>query len=173
MAFLKFLKKKEKPMEADLDVPPMPPPMEGDEEMGPLSDIPPPPPDFEELPPFPSPLEKEETFSKVELTLPEIPEEEALGEVEEFEGEAIVEKRPLPKEEPIEVTKPIFVRADKFKDILKEMGHIRGNIKENEAALIRVEDLKEDKEKEFEKWRSNLEDIQRKLTYADQALFKR
>ena len=62
MAFLKFLKKKEKPMEADLDVPPMPPPMEGDEEMGPLSDIPPPPPDFEELPPFPSPLEKKKKF---------------------------------------------------------------------------------------------------------------
>lgn len=166
MGFLRFLKKeKPKLIEGELDVPPVPPSVEKGEDLGLTSigeEIPPPPLlEEEKLPPFPSPVEEEREEAKPIEEL--IPKEVPVAEEE---------IRPPEKEEVIEEIKPIFVRAEKFKDILKEISNIKADLKKSENVIVSIDDLKDNKEGEFVKWHNTLDDIEKKLMLVDKILFK-
>jgi hypothetical protein len=68
--------------------------------------------------------------------------------------------------------KPIFVKSDDYKQILDSISIIRNKLKETESIAARLNEIKNMKDKEFERWRSELEDIQRKTLYIDKTLFE-
>jgi hypothetical protein len=68
--------------------------------------------------------------------------------------------------------KPLFVKADDYKSILGALTVIRSKIGDSEKILADLNELKNVKDKSFEKWRTELEDIQRKLLYIDKTLYE-
>jgi hypothetical protein len=125
-------------------------------------DIPPAPPSVgEELESFPS----AQSTRLSPLSFDESP-------VDEVEDEAVkVVREGLQERESLELTKPIFVRYKYYKAMLDEVGQLKIILKEAEDTLDRMEDFKEDEDKEFAKWRRELDDLQRKLIYVDKTLF--
>ena len=194
------LKKKEEfglpPLEG-MDIPP-PPPLEDIHGM----DFPPLPPSEYglELPPLP-PLEESPEFDirKVsgfseEFGLPSLEDE---SKEEEIEMPSMpIERRPVmqavkekpariisaaeeePKEAAVEeelteeAEQPLFVRVDQYKNILEGISSIKSKLKSAEDVIGSLNDIKNTKDKEFEKWRAELESIERKLSYIDKTLFE-
>lgn len=171
MAFFKLLSKKPK----KLDIPPPPPAL----------DIPPPPEELElpELPPLPE--EKEEIkpeapkkFPKLKpikeevfpiKPIPILPAHEVTVKKEEIKKpEIIVKEKEFPS-----IGKEVFVKANQYKEILESVDTIKRKIRESEKILERLNEIKNIKDEEFEKWRSLLEDIERKSVYIDKNLFER
>lgn len=130
-------------------------------------DIPPAPPSEEDLPEFP---EIPEFKEKPTATAPP---KRALPSAEKIEEEAFrEEKRQLAMAETHEVAKPVFVRMDSFQSIISELNMIKSIAKESDDAIIRVGDFAEDQDREFNKWQSQLGDIQKKLIFIDKTMFK-
>ena len=128
-------------------------------------EVPAAPPTSEELPEFPS-----EAAPKVKKAEKEV-EIVSKDVVEKEEGYAIqLQKGELGEREELK-PKPIFVDLQLYKDMLDEVGLIKSVLKENEDALARVAEFKQDEDKEFKKWQDQLLDVQRKLIFADKTLF--
>jgi len=165
MGLLGFLKRKE-PSADELDVPPIPPALNEGEDLGLTSigeEIPPPPSlEEEKIPPFPSPLEEEKEGEPIENIV--------LKEAAERKAKQIILARE--KEEAKEELKPLFVRAEKFKDALREINSIKADLKRSEDAIVAIGDIMDNKEREFIKWHGILDDIEKKLMLADKILFK-
>jgi len=84
-----------------------------------------------------------------------------------------VEEKEIEKQEKPVLDKPIFVKADDYKSILGAMTVIKSKIEDSEKILTEINDLKNTKDKSFEQWRNELEDIQRKLLYIDKTLYEK
>ena len=93
-------------------------------------------------------------------------------ETPKISKEAIIEeKKKLEKK--YDINKPIFVRADSYKSILSSISIIKSKINESESIVTRLNEIKNTKDKEFEKWKNDLEEMQGKLIYIDANLFER
>ena len=66
----------------------------------------------------------------------------------------------------------IYVRVDKFKVALDNISVIRSDLRKSEVDLMKLESLKHEKDKSFEKFKSSLDDLQKKLIFVDKTLFK-
>ncbi len=150
MGFLGFLRKtKEKKVlkpYSELEFPPMPSELLGEEEE---LEIPSPPESI-----VPKAEKVVEPASKAS------PVKEIVAGVKEAEKELKI----LPK-------KAIYVKADKYKLMLGEIRLSKSKLTAAEEGIERLAELKLVKDKEFEKWRESLEDIQRKLIFIDKTLF--
>ena len=109
-------------------------------------DLPPAPPPKEEMPVFPSSIGTEDDAFVAEVKA-ELEEKEEL------------------------TTKPLFIYLDSYREIINETGMINSTFKEASNSLARVAKIKEEEDKEFNKWENQLKDIQKKLTYVDRTLF--
>ena len=202
MGFLKFLKKekKEKMLDESLDVPPPPPSIKEElpeipkfEEEKPLpKEFPPfefkeekPIPAEEKLPEMPKepkleipgfpPLEEEYKFvpkpPMKEPVMEPLPKKELIKpELREAEDIFREEKRPSNRE--LVSKGPTYVRLDKFKGTLKSLNKIRSDLKKSDKFLHDLIKSKEEKDKDFEKWHTIMEDIQKKLIFIEKTLFK-
>lgn len=63
-----------------------------------------------------------------------------------------------------------YVDVDSFKDIISHVNEIKKKIKESEEVLTKLNEIKNKEDKEFGKWHSKFEDVQRKLVYIDRFL---
>lgn len=168
MGFLKFLKKKEGGVseEEDLDIPPTPPAI-GDKDLGirSLGEELPEPPELPELPEL-GEEPKETLMGDVE---PEIPS----FEPERFEEEPIKEEIPphIEISKHKEITKPIFPKLSHYKEVLDNIEIIKDNLNNFEEASIRLDELKDIKDKKFTKWDDHFKDLQKKLDFVDKTLF--
>ncbi|MBN2111610.1 hypothetical protein JW707_00770 [Candidatus Woesearchaeota archaeon] len=147
-----LFKKKEQKME----IPPPPPPEGGDKELKELK-----PAKLSDMPGHPKselaeviPSENEEMYSMPEF--PEIPKEEKFA-------------RPVTR---AETEGPRFVDVASFQTVMQKADEIRGSLKKAENVIMKLGELKSEEEKEFEKWRSQLEDTEKKLSYIDKVIFK-
>ncbi|MEE9525279.1 MAG: hypothetical protein V3V78_01585 [Candidatus Woesearchaeota archaeon] len=135
-------------------------------------EVPAAPPSKDELPTFPSPGEIPE-FKKQkapDLELPDVPK--GPSPTERAEDYAIQKTRDeLEERDDLRLKKPIFVYLESYRELMNEVSSIQNTLKEGSDSLSRVSEFKEDQDKEFNKWESQLKDIQRKLLYADKALF--
>ena len=61
---------------------------------------------------------------------------------------------------------------DFLKDDIHIIGFDGGNLKKSEEALMKMESIKNAKDKSFDNVKSSLEDLQRKLIFVDKTLFK-
>ncbi|MBW2970180.1 hypothetical protein KY309_03190 [Candidatus Woesearchaeota archaeon] len=148
MAIFGFLKKKQE----ELPMPPPPPMPAAPEIQGDIEEIRPteigPEPEIPELPPaLPAP----EIYKK--------PAEPAW----EKEEEKIEVRPPL---------KPTFVAIEDYKRIINDTNTIRAKLMEAENFVRKLGDLKNEEERAFEKWRTQLEDVEKKLGYVDQLIAK-
>ena len=67
----------------------------------------------------------------------------------------------------------MYIKGDDFREITENIEIIRRRMRESEQALMRLNNLKNDQDKLFERTDSAIEDVQRKLMYVDKALFER
>jgi hypothetical protein len=66
---------------------------------------------------------------------------------------------------------PMFINMRNFKEVIQNINSMRVDLKKSEDGIGIILDLKANKEVEFERWGKTLEDIQKKLMYADKTLF--
>jgi hypothetical protein len=186
-------KKKLQESLAELPPPPAPPSLSSPmseipeirPETGPVEEAPalPPLPSFEpetaesSLPEPPAPELPEAPLPE---TSPEIPSLPALPEVAEESGKG--ELTQLPELKPIEevtfaerIRKPLapaFVSMDEYRAILEHSNRVREKLSESEELVQRLDQIKTEEEKVFSRWRSQLEDAERKLEQIDRVIAK-
>lgn len=68
--------------------------------------------------------------------------------------------------------KTIYVRVDNFKATLGNINILRGDLRKSEEVLNKLENIKNSKDKSFDKMRASLDDLQKKLIFIDKTLFK-
>lgn len=146
----------------------------------------------EALPPPPAP----EPIPQPEFSVPELPEpREFRGDFEPIRARELAvpeELPPLPEPiapEPIRIDIPMreeedveaiapsippksFIAIDDFRNIIDNSNMIRAKIMEAEDLIKHLSTIKTEEEKLFDKWRSNLEHIEKKLNYVDKVIEK-
>lgn len=174
MALFGFLKKKR---EEELPLPPPPSPPE----MQPFLKG-----DIEQIraPPMPS---REMQFEEhEEPPLPQFPpalpapdQQWKTMEAPASEKEVVYDKTVQIQEERIErpeviraIPKPTFVAVEDYKRIINDTNTIRSKLMDAENFVRKLSDIKNEEEKSFERWRTQLEDVEKKLNYVDQLIAK-
>jgi hypothetical protein len=129
-------------------------------------DVPPPPSTTAELP-----SSKDVTSIKAVKEAVEKPRP-FPSSMEHMETKAVEkQKEELEEREDLKLTKPLFIPADGYKELLEDLGLTKHILKENEDIIDRITNFKEDQDKEFNRWESQFKDIQKKLIFVDKALF--
>jgi len=102
----------------------------------------------------------------VEVSKPKMPS------MEQIETRAAAkQKEELEEREELKLTKPLFIHAEPYRELLEDLGLTKGILKENEEIIERVINFKEDQDKEFKKWELIFKDMQKKLIFIDKSLF--
>lgn len=132
--------------------------------------IPPPPSPIDELE-FPT---ENDSFDVPEI--PEQPKDDFLSESLEA-PQPIEEQIPEPSFDTVERVplvegKPLFIRVGDYREVLQGSANIKTHLKEADSIIQRANELKEEQEKEFDKWKGIVEDINRKMVYVDKVLFE-
>ncbi|MEM3154493.1 MAG: hypothetical protein QW165_02920 [Candidatus Woesearchaeota archaeon] len=155
----------------------------------------PPPPSPPELPPLlkgdieeirppeaPSAIPEIPPMEEHEEKLPELPPAlpapmPAMAPAEEKEAR-VFDKTVQPEaEEPIRevvrtIPKPAFVAVEDYRRIINDTNTIRAKLMDAENFVRRLGDLKNEEERSFERWRTLLEDVEKKMNYVDQLIAK-
>ena len=66
----------------------------------------------------------------------------------------------------------MYVSVDKFKVAIGSINLIRSDLRKSEEALMKLENINVTKDRYFEKVRSSLEDLQKKVIFVDKTIFK-
>jgi hypothetical protein len=66
---------------------------------------------------------------------------------------------------------PLFVSVEDYQQVLGSISYIRNRLQDAEALVKKLNELKGSEEKEFDAWRSQLEDLQKKLAYVEDVIF--
>lgn len=123
-----------------------------------------------------SPMEEESvelpTFPSAEEVKSSKPKEKDTSAVEKLEMGAVkgVEEE-LGERDDLELVRPIFIEAKLYRGVMDDVGVLKTVLKNNTESLTKIGDLKDDRERNYNKWHKQIEDIQRKLIYADNVLF--
>lgn len=67
---------------------------------------------------------------------------------------------------------PVFIKIEDYKDVIDVMELIKNKILEANDVLEKIRRLKAEEDAELELWNSNLEDVERKISYIDRTLFE-
>ncbi|MBI2649781.1 hypothetical protein HYX04_00540 [Candidatus Woesearchaeota archaeon] len=117
-------------------------------------------------------------------TMPSMPEQEGIAEEQPAEKEQAIPPDAYPKiagrlfshekmvlrERPS--AKTIYVSVDNFKATLGSISMVRSDLRKSEESLVKLESIKNAKDKSFDRMKSSLDDLQRKLIFVDKTLFK-
>ena len=172
MGVFDIFKKRDK----QLDLPPPPPPELLNQNKLPEDDLELPElPPLAELPHLPNaPNEKYEIplLEDQERSLPPL---EVMPSLEE-------PIRTNESEETIDLTKkqdnnnkergPIFIKVDDYRNVLESINIVRNKLNESDYIVEALNDLRNKVDAEFENWREDLEEMQRKVMYMDKVLFE-
>ena len=116
----------------------------------------------------PEPSEEIPSFDeKIEPLIPEVAPEEAAPEVPMEEAMPIEERETVRK--PVG---PAFVSVDEYRNILEHSNRVRAKLDEADEFVNRLVEIKSEEEKAFDRWRSQLEEIERKLGQIDRIISK-
>lgn len=67
---------------------------------------------------------------------------------------------------------PIFVKVDKYEDVLDTMNTIKAKINDIKVTLGKINELKNNEDAELELWQTTVDDMEKKILYADGVLFR-
>ena len=105
---------------------------------------------------------------KIEATPKRMPE---IKPYERLEKAAVKEERAVLKYK--KVKKPIFIRVDRFREVLTGTDAIKNNLKIAAQSIAKLDGICADKDKVLGKWHNVMMDLQKKLIFIDKTLFKR
>jgi len=71
-----------------------------------------------------------------------------------------------------ERTMPVFVKVDEYQDVLDVMNMIKNKLEDAKETLNRINELKNEEDAELELWRTGVEELERKMSFIDKALFE-
>ncbi|MBW3011951.1 hypothetical protein KY311_02100 [Candidatus Woesearchaeota archaeon] len=125
-------------------------------------------PEFEEPEaPAPMPAMKAKKFE-----LPEFPEKPEFVEQDILEAKELISRQAgFPREHVI--IKPVFVDVDDFKRLLDDINMAKSTLSEAKEGHKAVEELRMEQDKKLSKWKSEMEDLQRKFIFIDRTLFEK
>ena len=92
-------------------------------------------------------------------------------EVEEPIFDRTIE-RPREKEVIRQMPRQSFVAVEDFKQIINDTNVVRAKLMEADNFVKRLTELKNEEERSLEKWRAQLEDVEKKLTFVDHVIEK-
>lgn len=99
-------------------------------------------------------------------------------------GEGLFRPKPMPEaasemaegsketEQVIRSGKTVYLKVEKFKVMLGLINIVRNDLRKSDDALMKLENIKTSSDKLFNKVKSSLDDLQRKLIFVDKTLFK-
>lgn len=90
---------------------------------------------------------------------------------ESFERSAVREERAVLGHK--EAEGPIFIRVDRFRDILTNTNILKNELKTASHSIVKLNEIDVDRDKVLGKWRNSMIDLQKKLIFIDKTLFKR
>lgn len=67
---------------------------------------------------------------------------------------------------------PIYVKLDEYKDILDIMGLMKTRINEAKKIMGKINEIKNEEDSELELWKSELDEVDRKVEFIDKTLFE-
>lgn len=105
-----------------------------------------------------------------EQPAPESPRFTPLDDYPKMERRLFAQEKRALKERP--AGKAIYVKVDKFKAALGSINVVRSDLRKSEDALMKLENIKNSKDRSFDRIRNSLDDLQKKLIFIDKTLFK-
>ena len=79
---------------------------------------------------------------------------------------------PLESDMRIRQGKTLFVKIDKYKDVMRVLDHVKSKLEDSERILGKLTELKNEEDRELDGWRNDLEDLKDKLLEIDKKLFE-
>ena len=141
------------------------PPGQGMEEPQPMGNIAPISPISSPVPPaIPEPAQPKEVLASEDARFT------PLDDYPKMEKRLFAQERKLLHQRPD--AKTIYVKVDKFKAALGSINVVRSDLRKSEEALMKLESIKNSKDRSFDKARNSLDDLQKKLIFIDKTLFK-
>jgi hypothetical protein len=67
---------------------------------------------------------------------------------------------------------PVFVKIDEYKDILDVVELMKNKVAQARETLRKIEELNNQEDSELESWKTNLEEIERKVGLIDTSLLE-
>lgn len=67
---------------------------------------------------------------------------------------------------------PVFVRIEEYKDVLDVVELIKNKIEQANNVLGKINELKNEEDAELEIWKTNLEEIEKKIDEIDSSLIE-
>lgn len=168
----------------DFPAPPPPPSVEMHE-----AELPPPPPPEFKLPELPSVhMDEEPEVEKLHEIETRAPRPEPVTVRRIIPAPTLQDFRPEPEFRPqmsrppppkieesrphMMPTRPIFVRSDRYQEIISSIGTVRSEMKQADDVMLRLDEIEKERGAQFTRWRNELEDVQRKLVFVDKTLFE-
>jgi len=111
--------------------------------------------------PFPRPIEN---------IVPK-PQIEALSPYLDIEREASKEEMGILRHK--KSKGPIYVRIERFRDILSNMNTIKNNLRIASQSIERLAEIDENGERVFRKWHDTMIDMEKKFIFVDKSVFKK
>jgi hypothetical protein len=119
-----------------------------------------------DLPPPPKPMHQvPEPLLREEQELPELPLQQPEEHI--IDHEKKISRIPLPTKQ-----KPMFISVRDYEKITQSVNTIKNKIKETEHIVAKLNELQDQEEKEFDLWRKQLADAERKITYVDEIILQ-
>ena len=67
---------------------------------------------------------------------------------------------------------PLFVKVDKYEDVVDTMNTVKAKVNEIKAILSKITELKNNEDIELELWQNTVDDVEKKMLYADSILLR-
>ncbi len=124
---------------------------------------------------------KEEAQGLPPLQFPELPktvpkfQEQApvnVGEAQVIKGAVSPQPRPVLPETVGGTEKPLFVRIEKYRDVVETLKKLKARLSDADSILEKLNHLKMEEEKELAAWHGDLEKIRGQLLDIDKKLFE-
>jgi len=152
--------------------------------------------------PMPQMEDHEEQHDDVQMPFPPLPPMPSMGDMDmhddehhddvpllpaprmpAMEEEVVYDRTVMPNEEAAPRDMPkrseersvpakTFVSVNDYKQILSETNMVRQRLLNADNFVKKLQDLRVDEERALERWRSQLEDVEKKLAYVDQLIEK-
>jgi len=113
------------------------------------------------------PAEKEMPKEEAPFNLPEIEEMEIPKEIPDE-----IPEMETPGFAPMAKKSPLFINVDTYSEMTDQLNTTRAKLNEYASAAARVMEIRMRKDSLMEKWRTSLEDAERKLLAVDKILFE-
>lgn len=119
---------------------------------------------------MPEPIPTMPEMQPAEKQAAEEPRFTPLDEYPKIERKLFAQEKKALRERP--AGRAIYVKVDKFKAALGSINVVRSDLRKSEDALMKLENIKNSKDRSFDKVRNSLDDLQKKLIFIDKTLFE-